>query len=114
MRGPGAWAAGAPPLQVRPVQASLVVHALPSLQGAVLLVWTQPVARSQPSSVQPLPSLQFGAGPPTQRPPLQASLVVQALPSLQGGALLVCAQPVDGPQLAAVPRTRRARVAAGA
>src|SRR5207249_2424340 len=93
-----------PPVQVPPLQVSLVVQALPSLQGAVLLVWTQPVARSQPSSVQPLPSLQFGAGPPMQRPPLQASLVVQALPSLHGAVLLVCAQPVDGLQVSSVQR----------
>src|SRR5207244_10793607 len=86
---PSSQLGGAPPTQFPPLQASLVVHALPSLQGAVLLVWTQPVAGSQPSSVQPLPSLQFGAGPPMQRPPLQASLVVQALLSLHGAVLSV-------------------------
>jgi hypothetical protein len=31
-----------PPLQVPPPHVSAVVHAFPSLHGAVLLVWTQP------------------------------------------------------------------------
>src|SRR5438876_760846 len=110
---PSSQVGGAPPTQFPPLQASLVVHALPSLQGAVLLVWTQPVARSQPSSVQPLPSLQFGAGPPTQRPPLQASLVVQALPSLHGAALLACAQPVDGLQVSSVQTVPSSQLARG-
>src|SRR5436309_1013405 len=83
----GGTVAGAPPVQAPPLQVSLVVQALPSLQGAVLLTWTQPVEGLQVSSVQTLPSLQEGAGPPTHRPPLQASLVVQALPSLQGSVL---------------------------
>ena len=90
----GGTVAGAPPVQVPPLQVSLVVQALPSLQGAVLLTWTQPVEGLQVSSVQTLPSSQEGAGPPTHRPPLQASFVVQRLPSLQGAALLVCTQPV--------------------
>src|SRR5262249_51341555 len=59
------------------------VHALPSLQGAVLLVWRQPTEGSQKSSVQGLPSSQFGAAPPVHAPALQTSPVVQALPSLQ-------------------------------
>jgi hypothetical protein len=44
----------------------------------------QPFAGSQLSSVQGLPSSQFGAEPPTHEPPEQASLVVQALLSSQG------------------------------
>src|SRR5438552_7737985 len=45
-----------------------------------------------------LPSSQFFAGPPTHVPPLQASPVVQGLPSSQGLVLLVCVQPVAGLQ----------------
>src|SRR5438876_4045309 len=85
--------------QQRPLwQVSVCVQALPAVQGAVLLVWTHPVAGLQLSSVQGLPSLQLGAGPPTQLPPLQVSLVVQALPSLHGSVLLVCVHPVAGLQ----------------
>ena len=47
---------GAPPTQAPPLHVSDVVHALPSLQGAALFVWVQPVAGLQPSSVHPLPS----------------------------------------------------------
>ncbi|MBM4345572.1 MAG: hypothetical protein FJ100_19545 [Deltaproteobacteria bacterium] len=39
------------------------------------------------SSVQALPSLQFGAAPPLQDPPAQASPVVHGLPSSQTLAL---------------------------
>src|SRR5438128_122161 len=76
----GAEGAG-PPTHRRRLQAAFVVQRLPSLQGAALLVCTQPVAWLQPSSVQGFPSSQLGGAPPTQFPPLQASLVVQALPS---------------------------------
>ena len=44
-------------------------------------VWVQPVEGAQASTVQGLLSLQFGAPPPTHVPALQASFVVQALPS---------------------------------
>src|SRR5439155_604420 len=82
-----------------------------------LSVLTHPVVGSQLSSVQAIPSLQLGAAPPTQAPPLQVSPVVQALPSLQGLVLLVCVQPVAGlqpsvvqtlpsSQLGAVPPTQ--------
>jgi len=84
---------GAPPAQTPPLQGSLVVHALPSSQAAVLFVFTQPRMVSQVSVVQRLASLQFGAAPPTQAPPLQVSLVVQALPSSQGTELFVFTQP---------------------
>src|SRR5207245_9819494 len=40
---------GAPPVQVPPLHTSPVVQALPSLHGAVLFVWTHPVAESQES-----------------------------------------------------------------
>src|SRR5207249_41643 len=100
----GGTVAGAPPVQAPPLQVSLVVQALPSLQGAVLLTWTQPVVGSQRSSVESVPWAQVGGGPATQRPRLQVSLVVQALPSLHGPVLLVCAQPVDGLQVSSVQR----------
>jgi len=93
---------GAPPTQAPPTQVSLVVHALPSLHGAALLVCVQPVAGLQASSVHTLPSLQLGGAPPTQTPPAQVSLVVHELPSLQATVLLVCAQPVAGLQASSV------------
>src|SRR5439155_15750734 len=72
------------PVQLPLLQVSSVVHLLLSSQGAVLGLLTQlPVPGSQLSSVQTLPSSQFGGGPPTQLPFLQASSVVQASPSLQ-------------------------------
>ena len=43
-----------------------MVQALPSVQGAVLFVCTQPVDGLQVSSVQTLPSSQLGGAPPTQ------------------------------------------------
>jgi len=60
----------------------------------VLLVWTQPVAELQVSSVQAFPSSQLSASPPTHPPPLHASFVVQTLPSSQGAVLFVWTQPV--------------------
>ena len=78
---------------------SFVVQALLSLHGLLLLVWTQPELGLQLSSVQGLPSLQLGGGPPTQAPPLQVSSVVQALPSLHVLLLLVWTQPELGLQL---------------
>ena len=74
---------GGPPTQLPPEQASLVVHALPSLHGALLFTCVQPLAGLQPSSVQPLLSLQL-IGVPPQLPPVHTSGDVQALPSLQG------------------------------
>src|SRR5439155_805055 len=88
------WQLGdGPPTHLPPLHLSLVVQAFPSLHGAVLFVWKQPVAGLQVSSVQTLPSSQLSAGPPTQPPLLQVSLVVQALPSLQGAVLAVWTQP---------------------
>jgi hypothetical protein len=82
---PSSQFSAGPPAQAPPEHASFVVQALPSLHGALLFTWVHPVAGLQPSSVQPFPSLQFGAGPPTQWPaPSQWSPVVQALPSLHG------------------------------
>jgi hypothetical protein len=67
-----------------------VVHALPSLQVAVLLVKVHwPVAGLQASSVHPLTSLQTLAVPGLHCPFWQMSPVVQALPSLHEAVLLV-------------------------
>ena len=77
-----------------PLQTSPTVQLFPSEQAAVLLVWTQPVAELQVSSVQAFPSSQLSAGPPTHPPPLHASFVVQTLPSSQGAVLFVWTQPV--------------------
>src|SRR2546428_395262 len=85
-----------------PEQTLFVVHALPVLHGAVLLVWAQPVAGLQVSVVQRLWSSQLGAAPPSQLPPAQVSLVVQAFPSLQEAVLLVWVQPVAGLQVSLV------------
>jgi len=82
---------GVPPHEPPP-QASAVVHGLPSLHAFVLLECVQPLPGLHPSVVQPLPSSQLGAGPPTQMPPEQASFVVHALPSLQGSVLFVWLQ----------------------
>ena len=68
---------------------SAVVHALPSLQDAVLFALTQPVEVLHESFVQTLLSLQLGAGPPTQVPPAHVSAVVQAFPSLHEAVLFV-------------------------
>ena len=94
--------AGGPPTQLPPLQVSLVVQASPSLHGAVLFAYTHPVPGSQLSSVQTLPSLQFGAGPPTHEPPVQVSSVVQALPSSHEELLFTCVQPLAGLQLSSV------------
>jgi hypothetical protein len=68
----------------------------------LLLVKTQPTAGSQESVVHWLPSLHTGGGPPTQTPPEQVSLVVQALPSLQAATLFTFTQPVAGLQESSV------------
>ena len=101
---PSSQSVAGPTTQIPPAQVSLAVQASPSLQGAALFVWTQPTAGSQLSSVQAFPSSQFGPGPPTQTPPLQASSVVQASPSLQGTVLFPWTQPVAGSQPSFVHR----------
>ena len=93
---------GGPPAQLPPAQWSPVVHALPSSQGSLLFTCVQPVAGLQESVVHTLLSLQLGGGPPWQLPPAQVSLVVQALPSSQGAALLVFTQPVAWLQMSVV------------
>ena len=54
---------GPPGWQAPPAQTSPTVHVFPSEQTLVLLALTQPVAVSQESVVQMLPSLQFNAVP---------------------------------------------------
>jgi hypothetical protein len=98
---PSSQLGGGPPTQSLFEQVSLVVHLLPSSHGSLLATFLQPLAGSQPSSVQRLPSLQLGGGPPTQVPaPSQWSPVVHALPSLQGVVLGV---PPSGGQAFEVP-----------
>src|SRR5262249_28798233 len=75
-------------------QASFSVHGFPSSHGAELLPWVHPACGSQLSSVQGSLSLQLSFGPPTQLPPEQVSLVVQALPSSHGAVLFACVQPL--------------------
>jgi hypothetical protein len=105
--------AGGPPTQFPPLQVSLVVQLSPSLHAAVLFVYTHPVPGSQLSSVQTLPSLQFGAGPPTHVPPVQVSAVVQALLSSHGALLLACVQPLAGLQLSSVQTLLSSQSSAG-
>src|SRR3990172_8078421 len=93
----------APPTQAPAAQVSLVVQALASLQAAVLLVYTQPVAGVQVSVVHTLLSLQVIAVPP-QTPAVHTSPLVQALPSSHTVPLvtLVNTQPVVGAQVSVV------------
>jgi hypothetical protein len=91
-----------PPTHAPLAHVSFVVQALPSSQGAVLSVWTQPLTGSQESSVQGLLSSQLGAAPPTHAPAAQVSLVVQALASSQAAVLSVWTQPLDGSQESSV------------
>ena len=49
-----------PGTQRPPEHTSPAVHALPSVQAAVLFVWKQPVLGLQPSSVQTFVSSQLG------------------------------------------------------
>ena len=103
-----------PGWQLPPEQTSPAVHALPSLHGAVLLVWTQPVAGSQLSSVHGLPSLQFSEPVPGwQIPPEQTSPVVHAFPSLHDAALFVWTQPVAGAQESSVQGLPSSQLGAG-
>ena len=90
------------PKQLPLAQPSFSVHALPSEQPMVLFANLQPLAGSQLSVVQAFPSSQANAGPPTHAPPLQASLVVQALLSTQTEVLLTYLQPLAGSQLSVV------------
>jgi hypothetical protein len=79
--------------QEPPPHTSPSLHALPSLHGALLLLWLHPpVLGSHASLVQALPSSHATALPPTQLPPWQASPLVQGLPSLHAALLGVAEQ----------------------
>src|SRR5262245_60852140 len=93
---------GGPPVEAPPPPVCWVVDALPSSHGSVFGAFTHPDAGLQLSSVQTLPSLQFGGGPPLHVPPPQVSPVVQALPSSHGTVLLVFTHPDAGLQLSSV------------
>src|SRR6266446_5894139 len=117
------------PTQMPAAHRSLVVHGLPSSHALVLSAYAQPVAGSQRSSVQGLPSLQTSGipgrhapvvgsqvstplhaspssqttGAPTQMPAAHASFVVHGLPSSQKTAVLgVCTQPNSASQPSSV------------
>ena len=77
------------------------MHALLSLQLAVMSVKTHPVAGLQESAVQRLLSLQTIAVP-WHTPATHVSVLVQALPSLQAPLTFVWAHPVAGLQLSVV------------
>lgn len=83
-----------PPTHEPPLHVSLVVHALPSLHGLLLFACKHPRDVSHVSVVHTLPSLQFGAAPPTHDPPEHISFVVHAFPSLHALELLLFTQPV--------------------
>ena len=91
-----------PALHLPPWQLSPWVQALPSLQGAATLPWTQPVLGSQLSVVQGLASSQPSGAPDWQLPAAQASPLVQALPSLQEPDWAANTHPALGSQLSAV------------
>ena len=99
-----------PPTQAPLAQVSLVVQALPSSQDAALLVLRQPVAGSHESSVQPLASSQSRALPPMQAPPVQASFVVQALPSSHTKLLFAWTHPVAGSHESSVQSLRSSQL----
>jgi len=90
------------PLQRPSWQMSPVEQALPSLQGAVLLVWTHPVAGSHPSSVQGFASSQLGSIPGRHTPWRHVSWSVHALPSSQGLMFGGKMQPMDGSHASSV------------
>src|SRR5438094_10275995 len=77
---PSSQLGAGPPRHLPPLHLSLVVQAFPSLHGAVLFVWTQPVAGLHESSVQGLPSAQL-TGVCVQPPPPSDVSVVHASPS---------------------------------
>ena len=86
---PSLQAVAAPGWQLPPPQTSPVVHALPSLQGAVLFVWEQPVTALHRSLVHGLESLHWVAVVSVKTQPvagLQLS-AVQTLLSLQTTAV---------------------------
>ena len=90
---PSSQVGAVPGTQAPARQASPTVQALPSSHAAVVGAKTQPVIASQLSAVQGLVSSQTVAAPGRQAPSLQASPLVQMLPSSQLAVLLLCTQP---------------------
>ena len=81
------------PTQAELLQTSVAVQMLPSLQGAVLATFLQPVPAAQLSSVHTLPSSQLLAGPPTHTLAAHASPAVHGSPSSHAVVLARCWQP---------------------
>jgi hypothetical protein len=107
---PSLQSGAGPPTHTPFAQASPVVQALPSLHGTVLAECTQPMAGLHASSVQRFPSSQLGGGPPAHEPPLQASPIVHALPSLQGFEFGAWTHPTAGLQESSVQAFRSAQL----
>jgi hypothetical protein len=95
-----------PVVQVPLWHVSAPLHALPSLQEVPLatLVAVHPVAGTQASVVQALPSLQVSGVPAVQVPPWQVSPPLHRLPSEHDEPLATATfwQPVAGLQLSVV------------
>ena len=90
-----------PLMQVPPAHLSSEVQTSPSLQGELLLAWTQPAFRSQLSFVQALPSSQLSTVP-LHVPPLQVPPLWHLSVALQAPVLGVLLQPLPGTQLSSV------------
>jgi hypothetical protein len=101
---PSLQASAAPETHTPAAHVSPAVQALPSEQGAVLGVNTQPAPSAHESVVQGFPSLHAAGAWPTQLPWLHASPVVQALPSSHGSPLGRYTQPVLGLHASVVQR----------
>ncbi len=95
-------AVGVPGAHRPTVHVSPVVQALPSLQSPSRFVWVQPLAKSQASAVQLLPSSHADAVPAVHAPAAHVSPAVQTLPSSHVAALGRCAQPIAGSQESSV------------
>ena len=99
---PSSHGLGLSGLHTPAAQESPVVQALLSSQGAKFAVKVQPLARSQASSVQGLPSTHVNCRAKPHVPPWQTSPMVHALLSWHTSALLVCVQPACGSQASVV------------
>jgi hypothetical protein len=90
---PSSQDVGPPGVHVVFTHASPVVQASPSSHGPDLAECVQPFFELHVSSVQTLPSSQFGAGPPLQEPLPHTSFVVHASPSVQGREFAMLVHP---------------------
>ena len=91
-----------PPVQRPPTHLSLSVHELPSSHARTLSVKTQPVAPSQLSFVQGLPSEHSSLAPGWHAPPAHASPTVHTLPSEHVAVVFACVHPLVGSHESAV------------